>query len=203
MPFDGLGAYDTEEVVFVLVPKVKGGAKKSVMSSITKKASKPQLYREKADETFGVLSGKSYGCDPLKDAQAIGKFISENLSNGFQIFTSAVGQLDEARAMEALKVLQSKSQGYGTTELKIERVCEIVLAGVMNKLSAHQEEIAELRNGILCGMVSAYTTWTFTKGKFNNGILAKMLEDRIEAIKKTGADVDMEALGKMLGETHL
>eukprot|EP00438_Fugacium_kawagutii_P005227 Skav210960 [mRNA] locus=scaffold2798:39502:40845:+ [translate_table: standard] len=201
--FDGIDAYNRDDIIFKLVLKTKGGAKRSVMSSITKKASKPQLYREKADETFGALSGKTYGCDPLKDAQAINKFINENLSSGFQIFSSAVEHLDEARATEALKVLQSKTQGYGTTELKVEKVCEIALTGILGKLSAHQQEITELRNGILCGMVSAYTTWTFTKGKFNNGILTKMLEDRIEAIKKNGADVDMEALGKMLEGTRL
>ena len=75
------------------------------MSSITKKASKPEIYREKASESFNAFTSKSFTCGVLKDAQAVGKFVHDHLN------TSAVEHLDEQRATTALKLLQSKGAG--------------------------------------------------------------------------------------------
>ena len=206
--FDGLSAYfdenNTDE--FVLWHRIRGGVKRSVMSSITKKASKPEIYREKASESFNALASKSFTCGVLKDAQAVGKFVHDHLNNGFEIFTSAVEHLDEERATNALKLLQSKGKGYGTTELKIEGVCEIVFSGIMKRLKEHQDEITALHESIICSAVSAYTTWTFSKGKFNNTILISMLEKRLENIKdgaRGSDDVEMKALAEMLEKTGI
>ena len=164
--FDGLSAYFDENNAgkFVLWHRTRGGVKKSVMSSITKKAHKPEIYREKASESFTLWHQSLLPAECSRMHRLLANS-STTISSGFEIFTSDVENLDEERATNALKLLQSKGKGYGATKLKIEGVRETVFSGIMAKLKAHHHEITALQNSIICPVVSAYTTRTFSKGQ--------------------------------------
>ncbi|CAJ1398148.1 unnamed protein product [Effrenium voratum] len=193
------------EIDLVVLLRLRGGVK-SVMSSITKPVKKSDLYMEKAKGVFKKIENQTYESETLKDAQGFSKYINQNVEHGGQIFKTAVSAMNSDAVKEALKIISANGRNFGSTEQKIEKVSAIMCGKMMRRLEEEEQKIRDVRNSIICGMISAYTCWCFKSGKYDNTDMKKMLKEQLRKLGVADGEIEdseMSALTEMLSKSSV
>lgn len=190
----------------VVVLRVRGGGK-GVMSSITKPAKKSDIYKQKSLEIFKKIESQNYESSAMKDVQAFSKHIHNHTEHGNILFKEAVVALSADDAKKALKIIEAGGRNYGSTEDKLEKICQMMCSKMLGRLDAEQKKLDDIRNSVMCGMITAYTGWCYKSGKYDNSALKALLKEHLQKIEQQSkpmeGDADMSALTDLFSKSSI
>ena len=171
---------------------IRGGGK-SVISTIVRSVKKLDIYKEKSNEVFKKIENQNYESFAMKQAQNFSKHINTHGDKGDVIFQQAVSALSLDDAQKALRIIGAGGKNYGSTEDKLEKLCQMMCGKALGILDDETKKINDVRNSIICGMLSAYTGWCYKNGKFDNSALKSLLKEHIQRCERSTKDVEEDA----------
>ena len=167
-----------------------GGVKGFVRSLHSSKKNKKDIFKKKSMELSNEVLAMKYECEALRACQSVCEYLHNYKQPPAALFGEAISKMGKEQLERMNHIMTSSSEG--STEARLESICEIVLGKVLNPLQNHIAESEKVLNAIKALFINHYTEWTYEKGQYKNEKFKKMITSRLSALSE---DEEMPDVG--------
>ena len=186
-----------------VMARARGGGKtsnakeKSLVKQLKVKQTKKEEYKQVCEDINKNNAGASTTCDVVKTAHTFAKhFASIPDEQSYKVINGAINDnaMTIERLNEMMDVLDPKSRRFNGAETKVESIVKLMLSGQVSRLNEHEQLVQETRKSLVLNLMRHCINLTAKGGNMDTKPLREMISNRIQSLKATDDDAQMEEL---------